>query len=439
MAGVDHDDFFTDTHFLDYDVIVLDPFGALSGNQHEYPVYDNVMPLKYESGPAFHRRYIRITNKLLEFINKGGMAIVFMRFMPTMSYPDPHVRGRGNVTQDLNVHMPWGKSTTRKVRGSNITFTTDGPFGRFWSTTEGMWHYAAVYDESSDLNSLAHVKGHTDQVVADCILTVGGGFCIQTPVLSFEDSQTDPDATKKSGERFIQAVADLYQALRADAPKPHLPDWADDYRLPGETPLRETIQTAREEINALQDQINQRTTDVDGLVSHKALFTGHDNVLEAAVDRVLTDLGMKVEPGPKGRVDRVAVFGDRKFAVEVQGVKKGAKEDHARALTQWVQEIAIQDGKEPKGLLIINPYRETPLDERTANLWPGRTLEVCEQQGHCAMTGIQLLGLYFDAIGDEKKREHLIDKMFATRGAFEGYEDWKTSIKSISSKANHEK
>ncbi len=363
LADVDHDDFFTDTHFLDYDVIVLDPFGALSCRQHEYPVYDNVMPLKHESGPAFHLRYTRITNKLFEFIHKGGMAIVFMRFMPTLRYPDSDVRSRNKITQDLNVGMPWDKSTTRKVRGSNIAFTTDGPFGLFWSATEGLWHYAAVYDEPQDRNSLAHVKGHTDQVVADYSTTVGAGFCIQTPVLSFEDNQTDPDAKKKAGERFIQAVADLYQALRADAPKPHLPDWADDYCLPGETPLRETIQTAREEISALQDQISQRTNEVDELVCHKALFTGHDNVLEAAVDRVLTDLGMEVEPGPKGRVDRVAVFGDRKFAVEVQGVKKGAKEDHARALTQWVQEIAIQDGKEPKGLLYQSLLTETHLGD----------------------------------------------------------------------------
>ena len=72
---------------------------------------------------------------------------------------------------------------------------------------------------------------------------------------------------------------------------------------------------------------------------------------------MLTDLGLKVEPGPKGRVDRTATYGDRKFAVEVQGVKKGAKEDHVRALIIWVQEVALQDGKEPKGLLVVNPMR----------------------------------------------------------------------------------
>ena len=154
-------------------------------------------------------------------------------------------------------------------------------------------------------------------------------------------------------------------------------------------------------------------------------MTGYDSALEGAVDRVLTDLGMKVEPGPKGRVDRTAIYGDRKFAVEVQGVKRGAKEDHARALTIWVQDVALQDGKEPKGLLVVNPYRDTPLAERGGNnSWPGETIKICERQGHCAMTGLQLLGLYLDAMADDTKREQLIERMFRTKGLFEGYEDW---------------
>ncbi len=166
-------------------------------------------------------------------------------------------------------------------------------------------------------------------------------------------------------------------------------------------------------------------------------MTGHDSALEGAVDRVLTDLGMKVEPGPKGRVDRTATYGDRKFAVEVQGVKRGAKEDHARALIIWVQEVALQDGKDPKGLLVVNPYRDTPLAERGGNNpWPGDTIKICERQGHCAMTGLQLLGLYLDARADDTKREQLIERMFRTEGLFNGYEDWSQFLAPVESEAS---
>jgi hypothetical protein len=41
------------------------------------------------------------------------------------------------------------------------------------------------------------------------------------------------------------------------------------------------------------------------------------------------------------------------------------------------------------------------------------------------MTGLQLLGLYVDAMSDGAKREQLIERMFGTEGRFEGYEDWR--------------
>jgi len=87
--------------------------------------------------------------------------------------------------------------------------------------------------------------------------------------------------------------------------------------------------------------------------------------------------------------------------------------------------VALQDGEEPKGLLVVNSYRDTPLEERGGkNPWPGETIKICERQGHCVMTGLQLLGLYLDAMADATKREPLIEQMFRTEGLFEGYEDW---------------
>ena len=152
---------------------------------------------------------------------------------------------------------------------------------------------------------------------------------------------------------------------------------------------------------------------------------------------MLTDLGLTVEPGPKGRVDSIATYGDRKFAIEAQGVKRGVKEDHARSLTIWVQEVALQDHKEPKGLLVGNPYRDMPLAERVGkNPWPGETIKICERQSFCAMTGLQLLGLYLDAMADDAKRKRLIEQMFRTEGLFEDYEDWSQFLAPVESKAS---
>ena len=428
LPNADCDEFYSDTHFLDYDIVIMDPKGALSSQTHEYPVDDGVLRLKSKEGHRFYRRYTSIAQKLVEYVNRGGLAVVFLRHMPELHYSDYTGGFETEVIEDLNKQMPWGKDTIQRRHGSNIDFITKGSFGRFWNNTRDLWSYQAVYVKTPERTPLAHVKGYTDQVVANFVMTTKRGFAIITPILSFKSGAHDGEAAEEARKRFIEAIITLYHDLQVEPPAPKLPDWASDYHLPGETQIRDEIDTASEQIDTLQEEIIRRTEMLDELSSHKLLFTAHDSALEAAVDRVLTDLGMKVEPGPKGRVDRVAIFGERKLAIEVQGIKKGAKEDHARSLTQWVQEIARQDGKEPKGLLIVNPYRETPPKERTANLWPGKTLEICEHQGHCAMTGTQLLGLYFDAMADEKKRTELIECMFSTNGLFKYYQDWQACL-----------
>jgi len=146
-----------------------------------------------------------------------------------------------------------------------------------------------------------------------------------TPLLGFSVVQDGSRSVSETREQFVQAVRTLYEDFRAEGPAPRLPVWASDYRLPGETELRAEISDANEQIEALKEQATQRTEELDNLCLHKLLVTGHDSALEGAVDRALTDLGMKVERGPKGRVDRTATYGDGKFAIEVQGRQKGCQ------------------------------------------------------------------------------------------------------------------
>ena len=81
-------------------------------------------------------------------------------------------------------------------------------------------------------------------------------------------------------------------------------------------------------------------------------------------------------------------------------------------------------GREPKGLLVVNTFRETKLSNREGNSWPGKTLDLCKQQGFCAMTSLQLLGLYLDALKRPKSKDKLIQRIFRTKGEFPSYKEW---------------
>ncbi len=148
LPEVDGDDFYTDTHFLDYDVVIMDLQGALIGRSHDYTnsIRDDVLPLEL-GGESFLGRYVQITQKLMEFVSAGGLAIVFLRPMPTLKYEVPGKYENSLVTMSLNKHLPWRENTIHRAHGSNIEFTTQGPIGRFWETTNRLWRYEAVYND----------------------------------------------------------------------------------------------------------------------------------------------------------------------------------------------------------------------------------------------------------------------------------------------------
>ncbi len=413
-------EFYTDKHFLDYDIVVLDPRGALHGQSHDYHVLDGILELDRREGVRFRKRLAIAQGKLVEFVNKGRTAIIFVRQLPTLKHPSERSSAFTDLV-DLNQFMPWDKNSLVGGEGQNIAFRTHDAFKDFWAETGDIWTYNARFKSSPEL-PLAHVAGYEDDVVAAAIRTKELGYAVMTPVAAFDSGLADECSLHV--KRFLDAVRALDANLHAAVAASDLPDWTANYHLPDE--LEEIIAIAETErgLHELQLRLEAQANSLHARRLHKLLFTSHDSPLEEAVDRVLTELGMEVVPGPKRRVDRIATYGDQLLAIEIQGVKAGAKENHARSLTQWVQDVAVEKGKEPNGLLVVNTFRETELGERTGNSWPGETLAVCTKQGHCAITGLQLLGLYLDALKHPDKKDELVRRLFETVGEFLDYKDW---------------
>ncbi len=74
LPDTDQDEFYTDKHFLDYDIVIFDPQGALKGRSHDYTIniHDDVLSLGPNVGDAFHKGYAGTTEKLVRFVNKGA-------------------------------------------------------------------------------------------------------------------------------------------------------------------------------------------------------------------------------------------------------------------------------------------------------------------------------------------------------------------------------
>ncbi len=108
----------------------------------------------------------------------------------------------------------------------------------------------------------------------------------------------------------------------------------------------------------------------------------------------------------------------------MKGVAKSAAEKHGAQLEKWVSEYYSEHGTNPKGILVVNAFNETPLNARTKKAFPDQMLSYFQNRGHCLISGIQLLGVYLDFRDDTGKRTERIDRLFGTEGVFDGYHDW---------------
>ncbi|MDA1001402.1 MAG: hypothetical protein O2807_12920 [bacterium] len=424
LPNVDVDDFYTDKHFMDYDIVIVDPWGAMKGEGHDYPVSGDKLKIKDQSANYLIEGLKKFSQKFLNFINRGKTAIVFVRKLPILTYSYQDRTAIATASIDLNKFMPWGKDGLIAVHGTNIGYQNIEPYKSFFIANHERWEYKAIIKEPFG-RSIAHVYGVEEDVLATEISTKGDGYCLMLPYVQFNLSDGDSSGVKEVRTNFVSSLVNLTNNLQVSAAIPDLPDWTRDYRLPGEAAEMKAIGEAGRQVLEIQEQIKAQTKMLEALRKHKYLFSSCDTPLEKAVDRALSELGFKVEPGPKNRVDRIAEYNGQLLAVEIQGVKNGAKEDHARSLNTWVAEVEELKKNDAKGLLVVNAFRETPLGKRNGNLWPGETLSVCSRHMLCAMTGLQLLGLCVEAKKNPQRKGELIQKIFDTSGEFPDFKDWR--------------
>jgi len=104
------------------------------------------------------------------------------------------------------------------------------------------------------------------------------------------------------------------------------------------------------------------------------LFVGTGRPLELEVKAALEALGATVtEPAPN-RDDWLAEFPGVDAVVEVEGVEKSGAEKHAAQLEKWVAGRFEKTGNAPKGILVVNAWRDVPLPKLTSAAWRSKAI-----------------------------------------------------------------
>jgi hypothetical protein len=364
-------------------------------------------------------------------INLGRIVIVVMPPPDKCYYATGQKEfsgtGRNRVSQryvnelSLLNSIPIKELSTVIAEGNNIEFKGSEPFKSYWSKMKN-YHYYIAYASKNIGKPFLFIKG-TQKLIGTWIPTQRGVFLFMPPFYSREYFKTNKDYQTVCN-LFIKSITDLSKELQKETGDFSLPGWSKRFLLPSEDEQRTFLFQKEAELQKLLGNISSLKEKIANTEKYKLLLSGSGRALEVQVEAVLKELGFDSNKVEAGRDDLIITYNDKVAVVEIKGVLKSAAEKHAAQLEKWVSEYLTDKGIKPKGLLIVNAYCDTPLDERSEPAFPSQMISYSVNREHCLLTTIQLLGIYYHVKAHPEEKDKIISELFETRGIYERFTDY---------------
>lgn len=420
---------------LDYEVVIWEPESALYGyNRDGYSrTYRGLPSLDEHDSVRFVNDVRRRRGEFVEMLG-AGRALVIFTAPPTSCYVftgKVETSGTGRnarrtrMVDDVDVMsaLPFPMVTV-EGQGGKVDVRGPSALKEFWKINQELMYYRAFIQ--SEIDEPTFFVAGTKRVVGG-LQRVGRGIVLTLPALL----RRDDFSRQKQGaleRRFIDSLLDLLPELTRGPEKLTLPGWTERFQLPGESAKIAKMNKLRNRAERITADIAKNRAELEELQQYKALLTTSGTKLEALVRSALEEMGLEVEPGEPGRGDLLVRRGEVMAVVEVKGVGKSAAEKHAAQLEKWVSEYYADHGVKPKGILIVNAYRDLPVDQRTDPSFPDQMLAYATNREHCLVTTLQLLGLLFAIQAEPDRKEGLVEALFTTTGVYSAHQDWAETL-----------
>ncbi|MHB8510083.1 MAG: hypothetical protein ACYDGR_15820 [Candidatus Dormibacteria bacterium] len=396
----------------------------------------------FEIRADFERR----RSELQTVLDLGGTLVVFLPAPATWWVATGRIDHSGTGRNSRQTRMvtemsllsllPFDIESTAATT-EDMSLCTGEPFATFWRKNPDRFQAAAFL--AKPFGEPAVVIEGTARAVA-AVAKVGQGVVIVLPhdlmypeeylkLREEEDEEIELVPAYDGDTLLVESLFDLVADLRGSAADMVLPEWASEFVLPGEGEIRAGIRDAQLAELAAQVEGEAARRQLSVLDRRKALFTAEGRALELVAEEALTWLGFDVEEGKPGRADRIARHSGRVAVIEIKGRAKSAAEKDSAQLEKWVNEYHIEHDEAPKGILIVNAWRDKPLDQRTEGTFPDQMIAYAASRKHCLISGPQLLGAWLDAEAHPERRDDIAEAILTCIGRFPHYENLADEIR----------
>ncbi len=297
--------------------------------------------------------------------------------------------------------------------GENIEYAENLPLKPELPYRHLSLKYAAVIKEAEGV-PLLRIKG--SQHVVGQVIKKDRGYIFLMP--QFKWKVTDTKAEEHTAE-FLHHLLDLAKACtKPKSSKLTPPLWSLDHLLAGEQEAKHELNELLRQKQALEYSIVTQEIVLQQYENMKIFLWGSGHELEAACAKVFSDLGFALEVPDPGRADIILHYGSLPAVVECKGVKGSAAEEYAAQLGKWVDMYYYDKQVMPKGILVVNTFKDKPVVERNEKHFPDQMLTYCKQRSFCLITGDQLLNKYMAYKSGMLTAESICKQLMDTVGEF---------------------
>jgi len=197
------------------------------------------------------------------------------------------------------------------------------------------------------------------------------------------------------------------------------PDWVKNIEMPFVAEHINQISAAETEIAQQKGIIENIGAKISEINSFRRLLYATGFELEDVVKESLQRLGAKVSPAKYGQEEYILELNGEEYLIEVKGVTKSIGLTHLRQLNDYLLKYQEDTGRECKGILFGNPWRNIPPQNRGSEetpLFPDNVIKRAEQWGISLVSSTAFFNAFIKTLEDVSHSKEVLSEMITANG-----------------------